>query len=95
MFDVPPPLQCKGIDTYQRTWDLFFSMAPEPVMFDITEMTVVAGGDVAFAAAVMRCAERDSRGQDTVLEFRLTVGLRKVEGQWMVVHEHHSVPATS
>ena len=24
-------------------------------------------------------------GQDTVLEFRLTVGLRKVEGQWMVV----------
>jgi ketosteroid isomerase-like protein len=24
MFDVPPPLQCKGIKAYKETWDLFF-----------------------------------------------------------------------
>ena len=26
--------------------------------------------------------------------FRLTVGLRKVESDWHIAHEHHSVPAT-
>jgi ketosteroid isomerase-like protein len=24
MFDVPPPLQSKGIEAYKKTWDLFF-----------------------------------------------------------------------
>ena len=24
MFDLPPPLQCKGIEAYAQTWDLFF-----------------------------------------------------------------------
>ncbi len=28
------------------------------------------------------------------LEFRLTMGLRKIGGKWRVVHEHHSLPAT-
>ncbi|TAK61516.1 nuclear transport factor 2 family protein [Methylobacter sp.] len=28
------------------------------------------------------------------LAFRLTIGLRKIDGQWSVVHEHHSIPAT-
>jgi ketosteroid isomerase-like protein len=25
MFDVPPPLQSKGIEAYERTWALFYS----------------------------------------------------------------------
>jgi hypothetical protein len=36
----------------------------------------------------------DGKGQRTPLDFRLTVGLRKVEGGWIIMHEHHSVPAT-
>jgi hypothetical protein len=27
------------------------------------------------------------------LDFRLTMGLKKIAGEWVVVHEHHSVPA--
>src|SRR5512145_2215934 len=56
MFDVPPPLQSKGLDAYRRTWDLFYSWSREPILFDIVEMTVTAGSDVAFVAAVMRCS---------------------------------------
>jgi len=56
MFDVPPPLQSKGIEAYKSTWDLFFSSSPDPVIFDIREMSVTAGHDVAFVAALMRCA---------------------------------------
>jgi ketosteroid isomerase-like protein len=26
--------------------------------------------------------------------FRLIVGLRKVDGDWRIAHEHHSAPAT-
>jgi uncharacterized protein (TIGR02246 family) len=95
MFDVPSPLQSKGIDAYRRTWDMFFSWSHRPVKFDISEMTVTAGADVAFVAAVMRCAGREAGGEDIELEFRLTVGLQKIDGQWVVTHEHHSIPARS
>ncbi len=93
MFDVPPPVESKGIEAYKKTWDLFFSWSDDPVVFDIKNMDIVAGTDVAFVAALMRCAGTEKNGERIELEFRLTIGLRKIGGQWMVLHEHHSIPA--
>ena len=93
MFDVPPPLVSKGIDAYRKTWDLFFSWASDPVVFSIHEMDITAGDDVAFVTALMRCAGTEADGQAIELDFRLTIGLRKIDSQWVVIHEHHSIPA--
>jgi len=93
MFDVPPPLESKGIDAYSKTWDLFFSWAHDPVIFDFNEMEITAGKDVAYVTALMQCAGTERNGERIRLEFRLTIGLRKMGGQWIVMHEHHSIPA--
>jgi ketosteroid isomerase-like protein len=93
MFDVPPPFESQGIDAYRESWHLFYSVQPEPVVFDIHRLDIVAGADVAFAVASMQCREFDAGGEPVALDFRLTMGLRKMRGAWMVVHEHHSVPA--
>ncbi len=93
MFDVPPPMQSKGIDAYRTTWDLFFSWSHDPAVFDIREMTVTAGQEVAFVTALMRCAGTESGGEDIELDFRLTIGLCKIDGRWVITHEHHSIPA--
>jgi ketosteroid isomerase-like protein len=96
MFDLPPPLQCKGIAAYEETWGLLFRYHKPDVAFDFEELTVTAGEDVAFAVAIMRCGPDSSSNpadKDGFL-FRLTVGLRKVEGKWRITHEHHSIPAT-
>jgi ketosteroid isomerase-like protein len=95
MFDLPPPLQCRGIAAYQETWGLFFRYHKPGAAFDFRELTVTAGADVAFAAAIMGCGPDSSSNpadKDGFL-FRLTVGLRKVDGNWCILHEHHSVPA--
>jgi uncharacterized protein (TIGR02246 family) len=94
MFDVPPPFESKGVEAYRETWNLFYSCQPEPIAFDIQRIEVVAGADVAFVAALMQCEEEGKSGELTKLDFRLTVGLRKIEGEWIILHEHHSVPAT-
>lgn len=94
MFDVPPPIQSKGIEAYRKTWDLFFSWSQDSGVFDISEMNITAGNDVAFVTALMRCAGTEANGDQTELEFRLTIGLRKIDGQWTVIHEHHSIPAS-
>jgi uncharacterized protein (TIGR02246 family) len=94
MFDVPPPFESVGLDAYRKTWDLFFSCSGELVRFEIQEMDVTAGADVAFAFATMRCTTRGSNGKPEPLDFRLTMCLRRIDGRWVITHEHHSVPAT-
>jgi ketosteroid isomerase-like protein len=94
MFDVPPPLLCKGIEAYRATWRLFFDASPTPPVFDIRELDITTGSDVGFAIALMRCVVVEN-GQASDLEFRLTIGFQKVEARWLFVHEHHSIPAAS
>jgi len=95
MFDVPPRLLSQGLDSYMATWEKFFSSWSEkPVAFDFHDVKVTAGQDVAFATALGGCAGVSSNGKREQLEFRLTMGLRKIDGKWRVMHEHHSLPAT-
>jgi uncharacterized protein (TIGR02246 family) len=94
MFDVPPPFKSVGLDAYRKTWDVFFSWSRDPVLFEIQEMDVIAGADVAFAFATMRCEGPGADGKPEALDFRLTIALRKIDGRWMIAHEHHSVPAS-
>ena len=92
MYDVPLPFQSIGIDAYRKTWDTFFAYT-KPGVFDIQQLTVVAGNDVAFCYAAMKCADKSGGGEYFELDFRLTIGLQKVDDQWMIVHEHHSIPS--
>jgi uncharacterized protein (TIGR02246 family) len=93
MFDVPPPFLSRGLDAYMVTWNMFYDMTAKPVQFDFHDIAVTAGAEVAFATAIGRCSDL-STGQKVDLEFRLTMGFRKQNGRWRIMHEHHSVPAT-
>ncbi len=56
MFDVPPPYDgVRGIDAYRETWPPFFSWQASGASFEIVELTVTAGQDVAYAHALLRC----------------------------------------
>ena len=93
MFDVPPPFQSRGLEAYRTTWGLFYSCTRDPVLFEPTEMSITAGTNVAFVVATMRCAGSEANGEPESLDFRLTIGLRKIDDRWTIMHEHHSVPA--
>ena len=93
LFDVPLPLLSRGLDAYMASWEAFLSSSEKPVVFDFQDIEISAGSDVAFATAVGRCVNIDSSGNREPLVFRLTMGLRKVDARWRVMHEHHSLPA--
>jgi ketosteroid isomerase-like protein len=93
MFDVPPPDNgVRGIDAYRETWPPFFRWQ-EQATFDVLELEVTAGEDVAFAWALLRCGTAEDFEQNPQLRLRLTVGLRREAGRWVVSHEHHSFPS--
>lgn len=96
MFDVPPPDNgVRGIDAYRETWPPFFGWLRSGASFDIVEMDVTAGDDVAYAWALLRCGTEDEFRKDPDNRLRLTIGLRRVGGRWVVSHEHHSFPDKS
>jgi ketosteroid isomerase-like protein len=85
MFDVPEPLQARGIDAYRDTWTLYFR-DPGSRRFALLEARIVSGGDVAWVHSLLQCTTAEGP------EGRLTLGLRRVAGEWVVEHEHHSFP---
>jgi len=93
MFDVPPPFLSQGLDAYMATWETFLSWSEKPVVFDFHDVKITAGTDVAFVMAIGGCAGVGPNGKREELEFRLTMCLRKIDGRWRVMHEHHSLPA--
>ena len=95
MFDVPPPLQIRGLEQYGRTWDAFDAWHRPGDPFDLQDLTIVAGDTAAVAWALIRCVGRASTGHEETLDVRLTIGLQRIDGAWRIVHEHHSVPAAS
>lgn len=93
MFDVPPPDQgVRGIDAYRESWPQFFRWLAAGAVFEIESLDVVAGAEVAFAYALLRCGTEADLARDPERRLRLTVGLRKAGDRWIVVHEHHSFP---
>jgi uncharacterized protein (TIGR02246 family) len=96
MFDVPPPaLGVRGMAAYRDTWPPFFEWQAAGSSFDIVSLEVTAGEDVAFAHALLRCGTDVQLREDPENLLRLTVGLRKQAGRWLVTHEHHSFPDKS
>ncbi len=85
MFDVPEPLQSKGMQAYRETWDLFYRYSPGgDGSFDLSQIEISAGDSVAYATAIVTIFGSP---------LRLTVGLRKHGDNWLIAHEHHSYAA--
>jgi uncharacterized protein (TIGR02246 family) len=92
-FDVVPPLEKVGTESYRKNYEGFFAMYEGSLEVEFRELRIVAGKDVAF----MHCLERMSGtlkgGQRSDIWLRVTSGLRKIAGKWLIVHDHISVPA--
>jgi uncharacterized protein (TIGR02246 family) len=91
MFDVPPPDDgVRGIKAYRSTWPGFFDWQRSGASFELVSLDVTAGAGVAYAYALLRCGTEEELRTAPEKRLRLTVGLRKQQGRWIVAHEHHS-----
>ncbi len=93
MFDVPPPQDgIRGIDAYRNSWPPFFRWPASGAVFEIVRVEVAAGTDMTFAHLLLRCGTPDDLARRPEQRLRITLGLRKQAGRWIVAHDHHSFP---
>ncbi|MEV6611079.1 nuclear transport factor 2 family protein [Kutzneria sp. NPDC051319] len=93
-FDLAPPLGRRSDDARdvarQQAW---FGTFDGPVDFQVTQLEIEVGGDVAWAHSLNRMSATP-QGTDFAFEmwFRASYGLRKTPDGWRIAHEHTSTP---
>ncbi|ANJ75276.1 SgcJ/EcaC family oxidoreductase [Ralstonia insidiosa] len=92
VFDVMPPLFVKGADAYRRNWQGWFDALEGQADFQFVELHLEVSGDLAYCFSVNRLRARYRDGAKHDAQTRATVCFRKIDGRWLVVHEHASVP---
>ncbi len=90
-FDVMPPFSFVGSDSFRQNWIVFFEMFDEDPVFEFKDMKVHCSGDIAFTTGFTRFAGSVG-GKKIDLWTRETIGLRKEDGKWLMIHDHVSVP---
>jgi ketosteroid isomerase-like protein len=92
LFDLAPPLQYRNEESIQRAWIDWFRSFKGSVGYEISELQINASGDVAFCDSLNHIHGLRTDGEHTDVWVRATVGFRKLNGQWLISHEHYSVP---
>ena len=93
-FDVEPPLRHLGAEAKRKNWAGFFTVFQRPVGYETRDLTVTAGDDVAFAYSLNRVIATLKNGNGNGVDYwvRWTACFRKIDGNWLIVHDHVSLP---
>lgn len=88
--DMAPPLMKRGADPAATAAWLAGWEAPPTIEGEGGQIAVADG--VAWSTALTRMQGSLKEGTAVDLWFRTTLCFRKVEGAWLIAHDHSSVP---
>lgn len=91
-FDIVPPLQHVGAEAKRKNWIDAFAMYKHPLGYEIRDLTITVGDDVAFAHSRNRISGTLKNGNRTDFWLRSTTCFRKIDGNWLIVPDQVSVP---
>jgi ketosteroid isomerase-like protein len=91
-FDAFPPREYKGTNVYRKDYENFFAAFPGPAKSAITDLHVTASGSLAYAYGIDEWEITGQNNQPINMVFRFTDVLQKINGKWLIVHEHLSFP---
>ena len=89
-FDLAPPLRSMGPDA--GALSAWFETWRGPIGHESRDLAMTVGQDVAFCTSLDRMTGTKADGARVDLWYRVTFGLRKIDGRWMIAHQHESVP---
>ena len=92
-FDLDPPLRYRGTDNKRRAWQKLFAAYPGPIAYEVREVNVTTHGELAFVHSLNHVHGTLASGHVTDMWVRWTACFRRIDGVWLIVHDHVSVPA--
>lgn len=92
-FDINPPLRYAGADIKRQAWRNAFAAYPGGLSYEVSDLIVTAQGELAFVHSLNHVTGTLANGHTTDMWVRWTACFRRIDGAWLVVHDHVSVPA--
>lgn len=92
VFDVVNALQFSGREASKTRTKAWFSSFQGPIGFETRDLQVHAGNEVAFSHSLNHYSGVQTGPVEIDMWVRATTCYRKIDGTWMVTHEHQSVP---
>jgi uncharacterized protein (TIGR02246 family) len=91
-FDIVPPLRHVGAEKKRKQWVDAFAICRPPLGYETRDLTITVGDDVAFGHSLNRVSGTLKNGHRTDFWVRWTACFRKIDGNWLIAHDHVSVP---
>lgn len=91
-FDLGPPLRHVGATAKRQNWVDAFAMYQPPLGYEMRDLTIAVGDDVAFGHSLNRISGTLKNGHRSDHWLRWTACFRKIDGKWLIVHDHVSLP---
>jgi ketosteroid isomerase-like protein len=91
-FDIEPPLQHVGVAAKRRNWERAFAMYQRPIGYEVRDLTIIVGDDVAFGHSLNRISGTMKNGKRNGFWLRWTACFLKIDGHWLIAHDQVSVP---
>jgi ketosteroid isomerase-like protein len=96
-FDIAPhfgALRYFGAENKRRAWQEAFATFSGPFSYELHELNVTTQGEeLAFVHSLNHVRATLASAQISELWVRWTACFRRIDGVWLIVHDHVSVPA--
>jgi ketosteroid isomerase-like protein len=90
LYTLAPPLRSTRLDA--QNLQAWFDTWKGSIEGEARDVNLSVGDGEAFCSSLNRMRGTKTDGQAVDLWFRQTLGFRKIDGAWKIVHEHTSVP---
>lgn len=92
VFDVVDPLRQWGKLLSRERATAWVGSYDGPIGLEVRDLQISVDGEVAFSHALSHVTGTLKTTAKVDMWFRTPLGLRRIEGRWLIVHDHGSVP---
>ena len=92
VFDLVPPREYTGAAAYKKDWAGVFAGCADSPKLDISDLDITADRKLAYSHSIQHFSCTDAKGTKLEMTMRATDVYRKIDGKWLIEHEHFSAP---
>ena len=92
VFDLGVPRQHVGWEDYKKDWQDYLTLFKGPIKFTISDLSVMSDGKIGYGHSIQQVSGTGTDGTPMNMVARVTDVYRKIDGKWLIVQEHVSVP---
>jgi ketosteroid isomerase-like protein len=94
VYDVMQPLEITSAADYRKNIERWFASMLGPIDYEMSELRVSMSDSHAFCHSLSHIKGARKTGGKADYWVRVTTCFQKANGQWLIGHEHVSMPTT-